>query len=137
MTKPFEQLPDANAVKIRAYGETKEELFLHAMRGMFESIQAIVNEKKPKTTRLLVSEGANIEDLFKNFLSDCLYLSETNHEIYRDANFLEFSDTHLHISLVGSPVSETKGPKIKALENTKIHIKKEKKIMSALFSLEI
>ena len=37
--KDFEMVPHTADIKIRAYGHTMEELFRHALQGMFQSIR--------------------------------------------------------------------------------------------------
>ena len=37
--KDFEMVPHTADIKIRAYGNTMEELFRHALQGMFQSIR--------------------------------------------------------------------------------------------------
>jgi SHS2 domain-containing protein len=137
MSLPFEQLSHNADIKIRAYGKTKEELFENALRGMFESIRPRINEKKPQTTRLLATEAATLEELFINFLSDCLYLSSVNHEIYRDVQFLEFSDEHLHASLIGIPIEGLDASEIKAVTHYDFELKREKENLVATFVLDI
>jgi SHS2 domain-containing protein len=135
MTKTFEQLPDAKNITIRAHGSSKEELFEHALKGMFESIHPVINEKKPLTSRLLVSEGNTLQELLETFLSDCLYLASTNHEVYREIKILELSDNHLHASLTGTPLQELNEKNKLDFKIGDIVVKKEKNGAQATFSL--
>jgi SHS2 domain-containing protein len=137
MTILFEQLPHTADIKLRAYGSTKQELFKNAMYAMFESTHPIIDEKKPKTSRIIVVDGQNLNDLFINFLADCLYLSDTHREIYRDIEFLEFTDTHIHASLIGTPIQGLESAEIKAVTHHDFMIEKKNKQFIATFVLDI
>ena len=137
MTVPFEQLPHTADIKIRAYGSTKQELFGNALKGMFESVHPRIADAKPETTRLLVSEGKTLEELFINFLSDCLYLSDTNNEVYRSIEFLEFDDTHLHATLVGTPILGFETTEIKAVTHHEFSLVEKNNQYIATFVLDI
>lgn len=136
MTKTFEHISHNGEIKIRAYGDTQETLFENAMHGMFESIHPVINEKKPLTTRLLVCEGANLQELLESFLSDCLYLAATNHEIYRDIKILELSDSEIHASLTGTPILDINQKDMLDFTIKDVVLKHTKNAFEAAFSFK-
>lgn len=113
MTKKYEILEHKADLKIRAFGKTKEELFLNALLGMTESLKP---DFKPgeKITRQIKINSPDLAALLVDFLSEVLYLVQTNKEIYDKAEFTKFSDTEIEAELSGQKI-ERFGEDIKAV----------------------
>jgi len=93
----YEILEHKADLKIRAFGKTKEELFENAMIGMFESAKyepafAEATAGKEIKKEIKVS-SQDLPSLLVDFLSEVLYLSEVNQEVYNNIQFKKFSET--------------------------------------------
>lgn len=92
MRDRFEVLEHKADLKIRVFGKDKKELFLSAMIGMFESAQYEVDEKSKVFKREIKIESIDLPSLLVDFLSEVLYLSETNWKVYHEIQFKKFDD---------------------------------------------
>jgi SHS2 domain-containing protein len=81
--KKFEILEHKADLKIRVFGKDLKELFENAMIGLFESAQ-YESETKPteKIKREIKISSSDLPSLLVDFLSEVLYLSEVNQEVY-------------------------------------------------------
>jgi len=104
MTKKYEILEHPADLKIRAFGKTKEELFFNMMIGMNENMKPEIKEPIEKTKRNIKIESPDLDSLFVDFLSEVLYLSQANKEIYFDVKFIKFTDTEIEAELFGQKV---------------------------------
>lgn len=122
--RQYEILEHTGDAKIRAFGKTKEELFLNAMRGMFELVgpKRIKNEKVKRTIKIASSD---YDALLVDFLSEVNYLMQTEREAYDDIKLKKFSDAELEVELLGQPV-EGFDEEIKAVTYHGLQIKKNK-----------
>lgn len=143
----FEQLPHTADIKIRVFGKTKEELFKHALMGMFKVIglHAIGCIKRgdillcpdlPKQHNVEVS-SPDIESLMVDFLSEALWLSDVNNEAYLDAQIHVFSDTHIDATVLGVEVSGFDVVEIKAVTYHDLYIKQIGNIWQAELVFDI
>ncbi|MDA2922399.1 archease [Patescibacteria group bacterium AH-259-L07] len=82
--KEYELLEHTADLKIRAYGKDLPELFSHALKGMFEICRPEVKEQSNVIRRINVS-ATDLEALLVEFLSEALYLSDVNNEVYFQA----------------------------------------------------
>ena len=108
----FEILEHKADLKIRAFGKTKEELFLNMIKGMTESQKPEILPEKVK--REIKIKSFDLEALLVDFLSEVLYLIQVNKEIYNDIKFTKFSDTEIEGELFGQKVKRF-GEDIKAV----------------------
>lgn len=97
--KKFEILEHKADLKIRAFGKTKEELFENALIGMFESAKYEGGDKKVK--REIKASSLDLPSLLVDFLSEVLYLSEVNKEVYDKIEFKKFSAKEIKGTLFG------------------------------------
>ncbi len=114
MAKNFEILEHPSDVKIRALGKTKEELFVNAMLGMVAVLRPKIKDKKEKIKNKIKIESVDLNALLVDFLSEVLYLIQTNKEIYNHIKFIKFSDAGLTGELTGQKI-ESFGEDIKAV----------------------
>jgi len=110
--KKYETLEHKADLRIRAFGKTKEELFLNMMKGMMESMRS-EGIKKGENRKIKIT-SPDLGALLVDFLSEVLYLSQVNKEIYKDVRFKKFTDTELKGELTGQKV-ERFGEDIKAV----------------------
>ena len=117
-------------VKVQALGKTKEELFANAMAGMTEVLK--VKSKKLKVKRKISVKSLDFNALLVDFLSEILYLSQVNKEVYSEVKFSKFSplinsgQAILEAELFGTKV-ESFEEDIKAVTYHGLEIKKNKK----------
>jgi len=109
----YEILEHKADLKIRAFGKDKEELFLNMLFGMAESQRAEIKSKK-KIKRKIKIESLDSKALLVDFLSEVLYLTQVNKEIYNSIKFKKLTNTELEGELVGQKV-ERFGEDIKAV----------------------
>lgn len=97
--KNFEILEHISDLKIRASGSDKKELFLNAMIGMFEG--AGYEEGEEEIKREIKISSQDLPSLLVDFLSEVLYLSEVNQEVYFKSQFKKFTDKNIKGILLG------------------------------------
>jgi len=122
--KKFEVLEHTADLKIRAFGKSKKELFLNILLGMTESQKAEV-EKEEEIKRKINIKSLDLRALLVDFLSEVLYLSQVNHEVYNNVKFTKFSDIELKGELIGHKV-ESFGEDIKAVTHHDLDIHQRK-----------
>ena len=110
--KQYEILEHIADLKIRAFGKGKEEVFLNMLLAMTESQRPEIKEKE-KITREINVKATDLSALLVGFLSEALYLGQTNREVYFEVTFKKFSDTEIEGELTGQKV-ERFGEEIKA-----------------------
>jgi len=86
-------------LKIKVFGKDIEELFKNTMVGMFES--AKYKGEGKETKRGIKISSPDLTSLLVDFLSEVLYLSEVNREIYHEIQFKKFNDKDIEGTLVG------------------------------------
>jgi len=112
--KQYETLPHKADLKIRVFGKTKEELFQNALFGMSENMKPEIEEQKEEIKREIKINSPDLPSLLVDFLSEVLYLTQANKEIYSDVKFKKFSGNELEAELFGKKV-ERFGEDIKAV----------------------
>jgi len=122
----YKILPHTADIRVQAFGKTKEELFLNAMRGMKDVLKPKVQSPKSKVTRRIKIKSLDLNSLLVDFLSEVLYLSQVNQEVYNDIKFTTLNVVNLEGELVGNEV-ESFGEDIKAVTYHGLEIKRNKK----------
>ncbi len=100
--KKFEILEHTADLKIRAFGKTKEELFENAMTGMFTGVRYKGGGKEVKQEVNMTS--LDFPSLLVDFLSEVLYLSEVNHQVYYQFQYKTFTDENIKGVLLGKGI---------------------------------
>jgi SHS2 domain-containing protein len=128
--KPYEILEHPTDLKIRAFGKTKEELFLNIMKGMFGGAKAKILttpspslKRKGITARKIKIKSTDEPSLLVDFLSEALSLSDINNEVYFDVKFKKLSEKELEAEVSAQPV-EKMGLEVKAATYHGVEIKK-------------
>ncbi|OGZ32099.1 MAG: hypothetical protein A2V69_01375 [Candidatus Portnoybacteria bacterium RBG_13_40_8] len=132
--KSYEILDHPSDVRVRVFGDTKEELFSNAMRGMNEVLKS-VSLKKAVNQRVVVN-SFDLNALLVDFLSEVLYLSQVNKEIYTDIKFNKFSDKELEGELIGNTI-ESFAEDIKAVTYHDLKIEKKDGLYEATILFDI
>lgn len=124
--KKYEILEHKADLKIRAFGKTKEELFLNMLIGMSESMKGSeVRRPEEKIKREVKIKSLDLPALLVDFLSEVLYLSQVHREIYRDVKFKELSGTEIRGEIFGQKV-ERFGEDIKAVTYHSLVVRQKK-----------
>jgi len=139
----FELLEHKADLKIRAFGKTKEELFLNMLLGMTNGLRPEIKNKKSKTKlsfmkakvkkrtnssspiKKIKVKSLNSETLLVDFLSEVLYLIQVHKEIYNKIKFIKFRDNELEAELFGQK-AERFGEDIKAVTYHNLDVHQEK-----------
>ena len=109
----YEILEHTGDVKIKVYGNTKEELFENAMLGMMAVSKPKPKVQNPKQKSIKI-QSPDINTLLVDFLSEVNYLRQVDREVYERVRFTKFSDVDLEGELEGYEVEEF-GEDIKAV----------------------
>ncbi len=123
--KDFESVPHTADLKIRVYGTTLKDLFVHALIGMFQSIKPINTDCSYVNDRIVcpnlpIKRDVEINSVDRNallvdFLSDAIYLSDVHNEAYLNVIIHELTDTQLKATLQGIEVQGFEVVEIKAV----------------------
>ncbi len=120
----YEILEHKADLKIRAFGKTKEELFCNALLGMTENQKPeIKNQEEIK--REIKIKSLDLNALLVDFLSEALYLTQVNKEVYNEVNLKKFTDSEIKGELIGQKV-ERFGEDIKAVTHHNLEVKQNK-----------
>jgi len=136
MAKNFEILEHPSDVKIRAFGKTKEELFVNAMLGMVAVLRPKIKDKKEKIKNKIKIESVDLNALLVDFLSEVLYQIQTKKEIYNNIKFTKLSDTELTGELTGQKI-ESFGEDIKAVTYHGLQIQQKNGLYEATILFDI
>lgn len=123
--KQFEILEHTADLKIRAFGRTKQELFSNALKGMFGALSPAFGSQPSAVSRKIGLKSTDINALLVDFLSEALYQSNINKEVYDKPEFSKFSDTELEAVIYGQKYEEL-GEEIKAVTYHGLEIKQGK-----------
>ncbi len=121
----YEILDHKADLKIRAFGKTKEELFLNVLSGMSENMKPELQKPGEKTKRKIKLSSFDFQALLVDFLSEILYLSQVNKEVFFEAKFKKFSENEIDGEIFGQKAKRF-GEDIKAVTYHNLEIKKTK-----------
>ncbi len=131
--KDFEQLPHTADLKIRVYGATREQLFAHAVIGMFQVIHPKIPACRIENERIVCDSLPIIHEievrsfdevsLLVDFLSEVLYLSDVHNEAYLAAEVHEMSNTYVRATLHGIGITGFEVVEVKAVTYHEMEIK--------------
>ena len=129
----FVQEPHTADLKIRVFGRTKKELFVHALRGMFTSIRPDADGCRWVDERLVCDalpvhqaiklESPDIEALLVDFLSQALWYADVYNQAFLDAHIHELTDTQIDATIAGVHVYGFEVVEIKAVTYHDLAIK--------------
>ena len=125
--KKYEILEHKADLRIKVFGETKEELFSNALFGMTESQKPEITKPEEKNQRLIKIKSLDLSSLLVDFLSEVLYLSEVNQEVYNNIQFKKFTNKNIEGTLSGNKLKKI-GVIVKGVtyHDLDIHQKKDK-----------
>jgi SHS2 domain-containing protein len=104
--KRFEEIPHTADWSFRAFGQDRRELFENAAFAVFAMEGAAVPDSVSQAgeiKRPVQVSGIDYESLLVNWLSELLYLQESNRETYHRFVIQELSPTSLRAEVYGAP----------------------------------
>jgi riboflavin kinase/FMN adenylyltransferase len=104
-TFEFEEFGHTADVGLRVRGQNLAELFVNAARGMWALIVSDIDTVEPMVTREVELDAIDPEVLLVDWLSELLYLHETEQEVYSQFIVHDISSTHLRAQAIGGPVN--------------------------------
>lgn len=133
MNKDFELIPHTADLKLRVYGTTCEQLFRNAVVGMFQVMMPQAPGCDYRDDRLVCPQlpithhielrASDLELLLVDFLSEVLYLADSNNEAYLDAA-VTIHKTTLQATVHGVSIAGFGKSEIKAVTYHDLSIKK-------------
>jgi SHS2 domain-containing protein len=109
MSEPFEILDHTADTGFRAWGGTLAELFENSARAMM-AIAADTLEVEERAEKSIELEGEDLNSLLVNWLSEILYLFDTNAFAAKDFRVEQITPTHFKARLVGEPRDPQRHP---------------------------
>jgi SHS2 domain-containing protein len=79
--KKYEFTEHTADLGLKAYGSSIEELFVHAAEGMFDVLVSTKNVEESKE-RVIDVEAMAVDNLMVSWLSELLYLYDTEHLVF-------------------------------------------------------
>jgi SHS2 domain-containing protein len=135
--KKYETLEHKADLKIRAFGRSKEELFLNMFLGMQDGLKPELGKTTEEIKREIKVKSLDLSSLLVDFLNECLYLIQTNKEIYNKVEFPKFEDSEIVAKLSGQK-AERFGEDIKAATHHNLAIREGRnKIWEATMLFDI
>ncbi|OGZ34209.1 MAG: hypothetical protein A3I88_01385 [Candidatus Portnoybacteria bacterium RIFCSPLOWO2_12_FULL_39_9] len=119
--KKFEVLEHTADLKIKAFGKDPKELLENAMLGMYKGAGYFGEGRKIK--REIEISSVDTPALLVDFLSEVLYLTETEQEVYQKIQFQECGEKHIKAALIGKKLKKIE-TQIKGVTYHDLEIKK-------------
>jgi len=132
----YEILEHKADLKIRAFGKTKEELFLNMLLGMQENMKGEPQKPEEKTRRAVCIKSLDFPSLLVDFLNETIYLNQINKEIYFKAEFKKFSGNEIEGELIGRKIAIF-GEDIKAATHHNLEILQKEGVLEATVLFDI
>jgi SHS2 domain-containing protein len=102
--KKFEILEHIADLKIKAFGKNLKDLFLNATLGMYKG--AGYKGEGEKIKREIEISSIDLPALLVDFLSEVLYLTETEQEVYQKIKFQECAEKKIKAVLIGQKLKK-------------------------------
>ncbi len=132
MHKDFEQLSHTADIKIRVYGKTLEDLFRHALIGMFQIVRPIAPDCRVEGDRVVCESlpeqhevkvaAIDRDALLVDFLSEALYLSDVHNEAYFDVKIHKLDNQNISATLYGTKITGFEVVELKAVTHHDLRI---------------
>lgn len=117
----YEEIQHTADWAIRVWAETRESLFLTALKGMYDLIDVQLDLDNNQIHRNIRFQEPDDESYLVSFLSEALYLLETEKIVFVDGE-LSFLEDQLYAQLSGVS-AENVGKEIKAVTYHQMEIK--------------
>lgn len=137
--KKFELLDIAGDAGIRAFGESKQEVFVHAALGMYGLITDI-ESLKDHTSIVVSTRSDTLDGLLVAWLNELVFHFDTYGFIGKEIEVLNFSDNHIEARISGeefNPERHVSGLLIKAATYHRLKIEKKGRMWEAEIIFDI
>lgn len=96
MSQKYEFIEHPADIAVKAYGSSRQEVFINSALGMMEFLfgKEILTQKPEKEEKIRI-KSPDIDSLLIDWLSELLYLTNTNYRAYTNFTFEEFSGNKL------------------------------------------
>jgi SHS2 domain-containing protein len=98
--RQFEVLDISGDVGIRAFGTSKEELFIHALCGMYSLITDPGSVREKRSLEITLERGS-VEDLLVSWLNEMVFHFDTSGFIGTNIELIDFSEKKIRAVLSG------------------------------------
>ncbi len=123
---PYQLIDHTADVAIRVKADSLDSLFIDSAKGMFKIIGNPSHGVDQKVHINLTTES--LEDLMHDWLTELLYIYETDNISFSKFKFKKLDKIHLEATAYGQVIEpENAQTEIKAVTYHKLKIKKEKK----------
>jgi riboflavin kinase/FMN adenylyltransferase len=134
----FEEIGHTAEIGLRVSGHDLAELFANAARGMWSLIVPDIETIEPNITRTVELEAMDAEVLLVDWLSEHLYLHETEREVYSRFEIEGLSATQLQAKIHGRPAEDVRLAKhIKAVTFNELSIEETDTGFSATIVFDV
>lgn len=103
--KRFEEIPHTADWSFRAFGKDVRELFENAAHAIFALEGAHADVHANEMARGVHVTGIDYESLLVNWLTELLWLQESNHETYHRFQIETLTPTELRAQVFGTPLT--------------------------------
>lgn len=96
MDQKYKMLEHTGDISIRAFGSSRREVFINSALGMTEYLfgKEIFKKETTKSQKITV-QAPDLKSLLVDWLSELLYLSDTNYRAYTKFTIEELTDTKI------------------------------------------
>lgn len=108
MKRKYQLIDHPADLGLRAFGETREELFANAARAMFDQLVDLEKVATHQKSHLLTVEAPNQEELLVRFLSELLYLFTSEEFLPGRLEIIKMDDRHLEAKVWGERFSPSR-----------------------------
>jgi SHS2 domain-containing protein len=103
--KRFEEIPHTADWSFRAFGKDLRELFENAAHAIFALEGAQADRHANEIARVVHVTGIDYESLLVNWLTELLWLQESNRETYHRFQIETLTPTELQAQVFGAPLT--------------------------------
>jgi len=122
--KTYETFDHTADIGVRVFGETLQEIFVHAAEALFDLLTDLDSIRKDLSREVEVS-GSDREDLLVRWLGELLYLCEGEGYLFREFSIFHLTPTSLKASARGErfdPARHTFKTEIKAVTYHQVEV---------------
>lgn len=102
-SEKYKQVEHTADIAFEVYGETPEEVFIHAAEALFETL-GTYQQRNYRYTRIVRLEAENMTDLFHGWLAELNYLHQVHQEVYHHFEILQLDEHILRARVDGEPI---------------------------------
>jgi SHS2 domain-containing protein len=117
----YEVLDSPSELRLRIYGNSLADLFIHAVQAMFECCEPTFLKDAEESHRHVSLTASDRNSLLINFLADVVAMADIHNEAYFAVDFENIDDTNLSAIIKGKKVLRF-ALEIKAATHHEVHI---------------